>query len=779
MKMKALSIIGVFSLGWLASAIDPPRSPRQPLGNGTRILTYEETVVRRQLSARSQSVSWFRGDVDGLFVSQSGGSLTLENIATGQRESFVSPAQYPSGAVEYWIRPDLKKIMFATNYTSQYRYSYFSDYMVLDRASNKTSPVVNNQAGDIQYAEQSPVGDTIAFVRGNNLYLNKDGIISQITHDGGPDMFHGIPDWVYEEEVIEDRKTLWFSPDGEFLAYLSFNETGVEKYTVPYYMSGDKFAPSYPRELNIRYPKVGTTNPRVQLSILNIKSEKSVPVNVDTFDPEDLVIGEVAWVTEKHSSLIYRTFNRVQDHEKLVRLDIENMNNTLVRERKVTDGWLDHNKVITYIASLRGSTEDYYLDYSDESGWNHLYLYPIKGGPGKALTSGTWEVTSILHVDSTRELVYYLSTQRHSTERHLYSVSYATGEKRALVDDTVPAVWSASFSSAGGFYILSYRGPDVPYQELYAINSATPLRVVTDNKALWDGIKDYKLPNITYFDLEHPDGYSLNVMQRLPANFDPSKKYPVLFLPYGGPGSQEVSKTFQSHGWAAYISSDPELEYITYTVDNRGTGMNGRKFRSWVSKGLGKFETIDQIWAAQQLASQFEFIDELKIGIFGWSYGGYLAAKVVEANSGIFSLGLIVAPVSDFRFYDTLYTERFMKTYEMNPSGYDESAVRKVEGFQNIAGGFTIMHGLGDDNVHYQNTAALVDLLVGGGVSPEKMRWFAFTDSDHGISYNNAQTFLYKYLTDSLYREKIRKPDSTKHQWSKVKVDAKFNFDSS
>ena len=739
-------------------------------------------MVDRGFGASSVSVSWLAGGEDGQYIYRdSDGALILENFVTGESETFVAAEDIPSDTTEYWIRSDLKKVLFATNYTKQYRHSYFADYSILDVGSGALSPLVEDQAGDIQYAEFAPVGDTIAFVRGNNLYLSKDGTISQITSDGGPDLFHAVPDWVYEEEVFGSRSTFWFSPDGEALAFLSFNETGVETFTVEYYMDNQDIAPVYPRELDLRYPKVGTTNPTVSLTILDVGSEELTPVPIEAYEPDDLIVGELAWVTSEHSSFIYRAYNRVQDHSTHVRVDVgEQVTSNPIRERDGSDGWLDNNLAIQYVGPVSPSNgivnsaqKDYYVDLSDESGWQHIYLYAVDGSSAEALTSGEWEVTSVVKVDTKRQLIYFLSTEGDSTERHLYSVSYATKEKKALVDDSVPAYWSASFSSGGGYYILSYNGPDVPYQELYAANdTSTPIRVITSNEALWDKLQEYNLPNITYLTLDHPDGYSLNVQQQLPPNFDPSKKYPVLFTPYGGPGSQEITKAYASAGWSAYISSDLELEYITYTVDNRGTGYKGREFRSLVASHLGDYEAQDQVWAAQELAARHAFFDADHVGIFGWSYGGYLSSKVVELDSGAFTLGLIVAPVTDWRLYDSVYTERYMKTSQANPEGYNGTAVRRVDGFRNIAGGFAVLHGLGDDNVHYQNTAALLDLLVGAGVPPQQMEWRAFTDSDHGISYNGASTYLYKYLTSLLYREKLRTGEKLKHQWSRRFVDS-------
>jgi dipeptidyl-peptidase 4 len=628
--------------------------------------------------------------------------------------------------------------------------------------------LVEDQAGDILYAEFAPTGGAIAFARGNNLYIYNDTTVTQITDNGGPDMFNGVTDWVYEEEIFGHVYAFWWSPDAQFVAFLSFNETGVETFTIPYYMDDQTVAPPYPAELELRYPKVGSTNPTVEFNILDMSTMEYSSIPVDAFEANDTIIGEVAWVTEEHSGVLYRVFNRVQDLDRHVLVDPVEKTSIVVRERDGTDGWLDNLLAIQYVGSIDDSNTTYYVDLSDEDGWQHIYLWPVDGGESTQLTEGEWEVAAILKVDTERQLIYYTSTEAHSTERHLYSVSF-TGEKTALVDDTVPAYWSASFSSGASYYILSYQGPDVPYQELYSINSTTtPLEVLTSNEALYANLTEFALPNITYLELTHPDGYSLNVMQRLPVNFDPSQKYASLFIPYGGPSAQEVHKRMSAFNWRAYIAMDPELQFVTYTVDGRGTGFKGRAFRSTVTSHLGRLEPLDQIWAAEQLLEQNEFLDPDHVGIYGHSFGGYLSAKVLEADSGVFNFALIGAPVSDWRFYDSMYTERYMKLLSDNEAGYNETAVRNATGFANIPGAFGILHGTGDDNVHYQNTAALVDLLVGDGrIGPQKMKMFAFTDSDHAIVYNGAQDFEYKFLTRMLYEEKARTGEELVHQWDR------------
>jgi dipeptidyl-peptidase-4 len=752
------------------AAIEPPRGTSQPTGNGERLLTFNETTPGVTIRPGSTSVAWASSGSDGQYITSNGdGDLVLTNIADGATETFLTGDKLPEDTYEYWISSDEERVLVATNYTKQYRHSYFSNYVVVDVESGDQTELVDDQVGDIQYAELAPVGETIAFVRGNDLYLRDDGgEIHRITTNGGPDQFNAVPDWVYEEEIFGTRSTLWFSPDAKYLAFLSFNETGVDTFTIPYYMDNQEVAPAYPDELFLRYPKVGSTNPTVELNILNVETKEVENIALDAFG-RDTIIGEVAWVTASHSALIYRAFNRPQNLDKHFIVNPVTKSSKLVRERDGTDGWLENTVAISYVGPIKKScNQTYYIDLSDESGWNHIYLHSVNGGEPVQLTSGDWEVASILYVDSERSLVYYLATTHHSTERHLYSVSYATQEITALVDDDVPAVWAASFSSEGGYYILSYRGPDVPYQELYAVNSTKPLRTITSNAAFYDKIDEYKLPNVTYFELEHPDGFSLNVMEYLPANFDPSKKYPILFTPYGGPNSQYTTKTFQPLNWKMYIASDPELEYIVYTVDNRGTALKGREFRSTVVGQLGKLEPLDQIWAAEQLIARNDFINPDKVGIWGWSYGGYLAAKTVEVDSGVFTLALITAPVTDWRFYDSMYTERYMGVIESNEDGYIETAVHNPQGFKNIAGTFSVLHGTGDDNVHYQNTAAMIDLLVSAGVPETKMKTFTFTDSDHSINYNGASTWIYKFFMARLWEEAQRGAEKKlSHQWSR------------
>ena len=785
-----MHLLSALLLPLLASAITPPRQPHQPLGNGSKLLTFNNTVQTPSFGASTRSVSWVSSTgVDGDYIYQSDtGAFVFENVVTGNQTTFLSADKIPKDYWDYWISSDSEKVLWAVNYTKQYRHSYFADYLVQDVKSGAVEPLIADQVGDIQYAEWNPASSSqIAFVRGNDLYIWDSGKVSRVTENGGPDRFNGVPDWVYEEEIFGDRFALWWAPDGEYIAYLSFDETGVETFTVPYYMDGQKTAPPYPKELKLRYPKVGSKNPTVEFNLLKVSGLEKKNIPVSAFESEDLIIGEVAWLTDAHSKVVYRAFNRVQSHEKLVTVNVESGSSTTIRERDGSDGWLDNNLAITFIGAVAGNSSsnytrratnttgtEYFIDLSDESGWNHISLYPVNGGSSIPLTKGKWEVVSILKIDTKRQLIYYTSTEGHSTERHLFSVSYAAPyTKTALVDPDVPAVYTASFSSGGQYYILRYAGPDVPYQELFSISDPKkPLRTITSNERLWNTLQEYNLPNITYLSIPPAPGSSdaLNAMLRLPPNFDASKKHPLLLIPYGGPGAQEVTKQFQSLNFKAYVTSDPDLEFITLTVDNRGTGNRGRRFRSLVAGNLGELEAKDQVHAAKWASQNIPGVDEKHIGIWGWSYGGYLSAKVVELADPIISFAMSTAPVSDWRFYDSMYTERYMRLPSPSSPYYNEkynvSGVYKTAGFKNIAGGVLVQHGTGDDNVHFQNSAALIDRLVGEGVRPHKLQTQFFTDSDHSIVYNGASGFLYRQLAGFLYDEKNRGAED-KFQWSK------------
>jgi dipeptidyl-peptidase-4 len=692
------------------------------------------------------------------------GSLIEEDLISSTRRTILDVDQVPPRTAGFTLNADQTKALLATNRTKNYRYSSFADYQIQDVSSKTVLPLDPDQKGDVQYAAWSPTKpNIIAFVRNNNIYIWDNGKVTPLTSDGGPTLFHGVPDWIYEEEITESRSAMWFSPDGTHLAFLSFDDAEVPLYTVPYYMDGKKYPPTYPKEKKIRYPKAGAPNPHVKASVVNLETNsiKQVPLSEASLSPDNLIIGEVVWLTNSHEKLLLRCFNRVQNAAKHLLYDVEAHSAKVVRERSADGGWLDNNKAMKWIGKIssgpRASANDsYYLDLSDEDGWQHIYLHSVGSQEHWQLTKGEWEVRSVSSVDKSRGLIYFTSTERHPTESHPYSVSLSTGKKEPIVQARQSGFYEISVSPSNQHLVLAYTGPNIPYSQLYSLNSTNiPIRTIQSGEGLAKVLQQFKLPNVTYSDLRHPSGFNLSAKLVLPPNFSPQKKYPVLFTPYGGPGSQEVNKQMGLYSRALFASTDPALEYITYTVDNRGTGWRGRNFRNFFSRAMGTVDAEDQIWAARELAKN-PWVDKNKIGIWGWSNGGYLSAKVVEKNSGVFSFAIATAPTSDCRLYDSMFMERYMGLPSENQTVYNQAAIRDPVGFLNIQGSVLIQHGTGDDNVHFQHSAALVDLLMGASVPPEKLQAQFFPDSDHGISYNKAGTFQSKQLKMKLLEEKHR-----------------------
>lgn len=317
-------------------------------------MTYNETTLASSISSDSTSFLWIASDEDGQYIVQdSNSALLIKHIVKDSEKILVAADKIPDNTHDYWIKPDLSAVLFVTNYTKQYRHSYFSNYPIYNVEKGLTTPLVNDQHSDLQYAAWSLMENQIAYVRDNNLFMWKDGESTQITDDSGPNMFNGVPNWVYKKEIFGNWFTLWFSPDGKYLTYLSFNEMGVDFFTIQYYLDNQDIAPPYPHELDIRYPKVSTTNPTVQFNLLNIKTTETTKVPTDAFPTHDMIIGEVTWVTDAHNSILFRAYNRVQDHEKIITVDIESSQGSVVRERDGSDRWLDNLLAILYISKAQ------------------------------------------------------------------------------------------------------------------------------------------------------------------------------------------------------------------------------------------------------------------------------------------------------------------------------------------------------------------------------------------------------------------------------------------
>ncbi|KAJ3962654.1 hypothetical protein N0V92_000639 [Colletotrichum tropicale] len=732
-------------------------------------------------SPYSHSVSWIEGPngEDGLLLEQGARGkdyLVVEDIRSGNKAAGQVSADVVQSRTlmkNPWIeydgrqltpfdgRPskDMKKVLVSTDREHNWRHSFTALYWIFDVETQTTEPLdPDNASGRVQLATWSPQSNAIVFTRDNNLYLRDLATkkVTQITKDGGPEYFYGIPDWVYEEEVFAGNSATWFSEDGKYIAFLRTNETGVPEYPLQYFVSrpsGQKKPEgeeTYPDEKRIKYPRAGSHNPVVDILFYDVARGDVFSVDItDAFPDDDRLINMVLWANQK---VLIKETNRVSDIMRVVLVDVVARSAKTVNTidvGKIDGGWFEISHETQFIPAdpANGRPEDGYVDTVVHDNGDHIaYFSPMDNPEPVYLTSGSWEVVSgPSAIDLKNNLVYFVSTKESSIQRHVYSVYLNGTDMKPFTDTSFESYYDISFSSGAGFSLLSYLGPKVPWQKVVSTpsNPTKYEHIVEENKELAENAKRYELPLLKYGTIK-VDDVELNYVERRPPHFSEKKKYPVLFHQYSGPGSQSVAKKF-SVDFQSYVAS--ALGYIVVTVDGRGTGFIGRKNRVLVREKLGHWEAHDQIAAAKNWASR-KYVDSSRIAIWGWSYGGFNTLKTLEMDAGqTFSYGMAVAPVTDWRFYDSIYTERYMRTPQLNPNGYQQTAVTNVSA---LAGNvrWLMMHGVADDNVHYQSTLTLLDKLNLEGV--ENYDVHVFPDSDHGIYFHNANKIVYDKLSNWL-----------------------------
>lgn len=704
----------------------------------------------------------------GLFVTIADDTYVVRSVFDEDfSKVLLNASTFQYGDVKYNVdslvaSPDLSKLLIRTNTISNWRHSSFGTYFVYEHESSSFHLIGDNLA----IAEWSPNSIDISYVQDNDIYIystKHSKTTNRITFDGSELIFNGKPDWVYEEEVLEGDKALWWSPKGEYLVYYRIDETDVGEFSIPYYVQEQDDI--YSKIRKIKYPKSGTPNPIVELWVYDLANDYAYSADIQGGREEPafpLLLTEVAWVG--NSKLIAKTTDRSSDILSVFLVDAEKQVSKLVRENSSDGGWWEISHDILHIPKneTNGRRYDGYLDVMPVDGFNHLvYFAPVESSVPIQLTHGKWEVVNgPAAFDYQSNIVYFIATRESSTERHLYSVNLDTPkELKAITNTQDNAVYDVSFSAGSRFALLSYKGPDIPYQKIIDFQSykhdkkikgnviGETLYYLEKNDALAARLSLYDIPPKTFQTLnlgKDENGYDIvaNSFEILPNGFDPSLKdyYPVFFYAYGGPNSQQVLQSF-SIGFNEVVAS--QLDAIVVVVDGRGTGFKGKEFRSLVRDNLGDYEARDQIAAAALYGSK-SYVDSNKISLFGWSYGGYLTLKTLEKDAGQhFKFGLSVAPVTDWRFYDSVYTERYMHTPQENGHGYNQSAVRNVTAIAE-ATRFLLMHGTGDDNVHFQNSLKFLDLLDLAGV--ENYDVHVFPDSDHSIRYHNANIIVYDKL---------------------------------
>ncbi len=633
---------------------------------------------------------------------------------------------------DFSFSDDQKKMLIAVNSEAIYRHSSISDYYVYDLDTKKVTAV--SESGKQRLVSFSPDGSKVAFVRNNNLFI-KDLVSlkeTAVTTDGlYNSIIYGTTDWVYEEEFAITQG-FWWSQDGSKLAYYRFDESKVKEFSFP------EYGPLYPTTYTYKYPKAGEDNSLVSVLIYNLADNKSIPVDLGS--ETDQYIPRVQWSNIPNQLSVFR-MNRLQNKLEILLAD-GNTGSTKVVFTETNPYYIEITDDMTWLPQ-----QGEFLITSERDGFNHIYLCNVNGTV-KQLTSGKWDVESIYGYDQSRNIVWYSAANRGPYNRDICTVDLKG--KMKTISETEG--WNkAEFSTGFNYFIHTWSDMNNPPVVTIRNDKGKGIRIVEENARLRERLKEFNLRKRELFTLKTEDGVELNGWMIKPDNFDKNKKYPVLVYLYGGPGSQTVRNNWEGGQlWYQYMAQEGIL---VVSVDNRGTGFRGESFKKITYKQLGKYETEDQIATAKWLIKE-GYADPAKIGIFGWSYGGYMSTLCMTKGADYFTTGIAVAPVTNWRYYDNIYTERYMQKPQDNASGYDDNS--PISHVSKLKGNFLLIHGSSDDNVHFQNSMDLTTALVAANKQFEQQ---FYPNSNHGIYTGRNTTFhLYTRMTNFLLEHLLGRP---------------------
>ncbi len=676
--------------------------------------TNQYTVLNTDRSTRSQQIELFD-------------YANLQKVATIiDTKNFKSLAD---GIDSYTFSNDERQMLIANASTPIFRHSFTADYFLFNLTTKELSKILER----VQEPTFSPDGKKIAFARENNLFVydiaSKE--TTQVTTDGKKNsIINGITDWVYEEEFAFVRAFDW-SADSKKLAYIRFDESEVPELSMNIFQKN-----LYPSVETFKYPKAGEKNSSVSLFIYDVTAGASKNIALGNYS--DFYIARMKW-TNDANTLCAQVLNRHQDNLDLLFIDGNSGVARVVMNEKDT-AYVDVTDNLTFLK------DNSFIWTSEKDGFNHIYLYDKNGKLKNQVTKGFWEVTSYYGYDEKTKTVYYQSTENGSTVRDIYKISL-NGKNKVKLSQQV-GTNTATFSPNYEYFINSYSSATTP--PTYTLNNSKDGKLfkgIIDNSSLLDKLKKYNLPSKDYFELTTEKGHKLNAWMIKPKDFDASKKYPVFMYQYSGPGSQQVANDWLDTNdmWFMMLS---QQGYITVCVDGRGTGFKGAAFKKVTQKELGKYEVEDQIDAAKVLGS-YTYVDKSRIGIFGWSYGGFMASNCILKGADVFKMAIAVAPVTNWRFYDSIYTERYMQTPQENASGYDTNS--PINFADKLKGNFLLIHGTADDNVHFQNSMQFVEALVQAN---KQFDWAVYPDKNHGIYGGKTRIQLFNKMTNFI-KEKL------------------------
>ena len=717
--MKKLNILLFLLLGFSAT-----------ISAQTKQITVEEIYRGAFQSEGMQALRSMKSGKQYTILNQdrSNGSTSLDKYdykSLAKIETIVSSKSLEGieNFSSYEFTDDESKLLLATEVEAIFRRSTLGVFYVYDVATKRLIKISDNK---IQEPSISPAGTHVAYAANTNLYLFEiaSGTTIQLTLDGEKNKIsNGITDWVYEEEFGFVQAFEWNS-DGSKIAFLRFDETKVPEFSMDVYGTG-----LYQTQNVFKYPKAGEENAKVSLHMLDVKSKEISKIDLG----EAYYIPRIKWMNNPNT-LSVQTLNRHQNHLKLHAVNTKN-NSVDVLLEETDKAYVDITDNLTFLA------DDSFIWTSEEDGYNHIYLYSEKGPLMNQITKGSWEVTKYYGYDQNEDRIYYQSTENGSINRGVYSVSSSGEDKKELA--TEAGTNAADFSSDFTYFINTYSSATIPNTyTLHKALSGEKVKDILNNDALKAKLSAYEMSSKEFSTIAI-NGNDLNMYMMKPKDFDASKEYPLLMYQYSGPGSQNVSNRWNGANdyWHQMLVSQG---YIVACVDGRGTGFKGSDFKKVTYMNLVKYETEDQIAAAKKL-SELPYIDENRTGIWGWSFGGHMATNCLLRGNDVFETAIAVAPVTSWRFYDTIYTERFMRTPAENPGGYDDNSPFNYP--ELLKGKYLLIHGSGDDNVHVQNSMRMIEALIQAN---KQFDWAIYPDRNHGIYGGNTRIQLYNKMTNFL-----------------------------
>ncbi|WP_306644133.1 S9 family peptidase [Sanyastnella coralliicola] len=691
---------------------------------------------------RPEYVGGLRSMSDGVhytsleYSQENGSEIVKYSFETGKKVATLATSKdifndASTGIDDYEFSADEKMMLISTDTESIYRHSTRANYYVYNIEKKRAFPLADAKLGKQRLATFSPAADKVAFIRENNIFITDIQYRTevQVTADGKENVIsNGATDWVYEEEFGFDKGMYW-SPNGDRLAYYKFNEDRVKQFQMAMY------GELYPDQYTFKYPKAGEKNSLVNILVYDLEEEMSKPVDIGT--EQDIYIPRIKWTLNNNRLCVMR-MNRHQNHLEFLMTNISpddpfTIPTKVVFEEKA-DTYIEINDNLIFLED--GKT---FLWNSERDGYNHIYRFDMSGNVVKQLTKGEWDVIEFLGLDQDKGQVFYSSSEVSAIEQHVYSVSIKRGKKKQL--STRKGSNSAVFSEGCKYYINYHTDANTPYYISLHDSKGKELRVLKDNSSLKKTLKKYDLSQKEFFTFDNRNGDALNCWMIKPADFDPAKKYPVYVAIYGGPGHNTVSDSWGGSNYL-YHQLLAQNGYIVVSVDPRGTMYRGREFKHSTYMQLGKYETEDFIDFAKYMGNQ-DYVDAERIGIQGWSYGGYMTSLCMTKGAEVYTMGIAVAPVTNWRYYDTIYTERFMRTPQENASGYDDNS--PINHVDKLEGKYFLIHGSADDNVHYQNTMEMIDAMVKAN---KQFDLFIYPNKNHGIYGGNTRLHLFTMMLD-------------------------------